>query len=153
MAEILSPDSVYLDLGSCRSKRQVLNELARLASETLNVDRQELLGALLERERLGTTGIGHGIAIPHAKLGSVKRVVALFARLDRPVDFEALDEHPSDLIVLLLAPLNADTDSLKALARISRVLRSPNLRQSLRTEGDPRTIYRLLTGKSECHAA
>lgn len=153
MAEILSPDAVYLDLASCRSKRQVLNELARLAAESIHVDRQELLAALLERERLGTTGIGHGIAIPHAKLASLKRVVALFARLDQPVDFEALDEHPSDLIVLLLAPQDADTDSLKALARISRVLRSPSLRKSLRTEGDPQAVYRLLTGKPECHAA
>lgn len=153
MTDILSPGAVFLDLTSCRSKRQVLNELSRLASDVVGVDRQELLNALLERERLGTTGIGHGIAIPHAKLASISRVVALFARLDQPVDFEALDERPSDLIVLLLAPQNADTDSLKALARISRVLRRPALRQSLRTEADPRMVYSLLTQKPECHAA
>jgi PTS system nitrogen regulatory IIA component len=153
IADILTPDTVHLDLASCRSKRQVLKELARLAADVVRVDQQQLLEALLERERLGTTGIGHGIAIPHAKLDGLDRVVALFARLDQPVDFEALDEHPSDLIFLLLAPKDADTDSLKALARISRLLRDPRLRQRLRQEKDRQAAYRLLTQKPECHAA
>ena len=153
IAEILGPSGVFLDLPSCRSKRQVLRELARLASSNLQLDRDAVLEALLARERLGTTGIGHGIAIPHAKLDQLDRVVALFVRLDQPVDFEALDEQPSDLIVLLLAPRGADTESLKALARVSRLLRSAGLRQRLRQEPDPRAIYRLLTQKPESHAA
>ena len=107
----------------------------------------------MERERLGTTGIGHGIAIPHARLAEVDRLVGLFARLDHPVDFEALDDQPSDLIFLLLAPDSADADSLKALARISRVLRDPGLRQRLRQERDRDAVYRMLTQKPECHAA
>ncbi|MGH6915177.1 MAG: PTS sugar transporter subunit IIA, partial [Geminicoccales bacterium] len=111
------------------------------------------LEALLERERLGTTGIGHGIAIPHARLGELDHLVGLFARLDQPVDFEALDDRPSDLIFLLLAPSSADADSLKALARISRVLRDPALQQRLRQEKDRQTVYRLLTQKPESHAA
>ena len=153
VADILSPNGVFLDLTSCRSKRQVLRALARLATEVVPVDQQKVLEALLDRERLGTTGVGHGIAIPHAKLASLDRVVALFARLDQPVDFESVDDRPSDLIVLLLAPVGADTDSLKALARISRLLRDQDLRQRLRQEKDARAVYRLLTQKPECHAA
>jgi PTS system nitrogen regulatory IIA component len=107
----------------------------------------------MERERLGTTGIGHGIAIPHARLPGLDRLVGLFARLEQPVDFESLDDQPSDLIFLLLAPDSADADSLKALARISRLLRDPGLRQRLRQEVDRDAVYRLLTQKPECHAA
>jgi len=153
IADIVGPEQVLLDLTSCRSKRQVLKELSRRAATVFGVDQQQLLDALMERERLGTTGVGHGIAIPHAKLDHLDRVVGLFARLDEPVDFEALDEQPSDLIFLLLAPSSADKDSLKALARISRLLRDPSVRQRLREERDQRAVYRLLTRKSECHAA
>lgn len=153
IADIVSREGVLLDLKSCRSKRQVLKELARQAAGVTGVDQQRLLDALLERERLGTTGIGHGIAIPHAKLDEIDRVVGLFARLDQPVDFESLDDQPSDLIFLLLAPNSADTASLKALARISRVLRQPSTRERLRQEPDRGAVYRMLIEKPECHAA
>jgi nitrogen PTS system EIIA component len=153
IADIVSPDGIILDLRSCRSKRQVLKELSRQAAHLTGIDQQRLLDALLERERLGTTGIGHGIAMPHAKLDEINRVVGLFARLDQPVDFESLDDQPSDLIFLLLAPNSADTTSLKALARISRLLRDPGMRERLRQEPDRRTVYRMLTEKPECHAA
>ena len=153
IADIVSPDGIILDLRSCRSKRQVLKELSRQAGHLTGIDQQRLLDALLERERLGTTGIGHGIAMPHAKLDEINRVVGLFARLDQPVDFESLDDQPSDLIFLLLAPNSADTTSLKALARISRLLRDPGTRERLRQEPDRRTVYRMLTEKPECHAA
>jgi PTS system nitrogen regulatory IIA component len=151
--EILSPDGVVLDLRTCHSKRQVLKELARHAAATVELDPQRLLEALLERERLGTTGIGHGIAIPHARMAELNRLVGLFARLDEPVDFEALDDQPSDLIFLLLAPDSADAESLKALARISRLLRDPNMQLRLRQEQDPQAVYRMLTQKPESHAA
>lgn len=153
IADIIAPDGIILDLRSCNSKRQVLKELAQKAAATLGLDPQQLLDALMERERLGTTGIGHGIAIPHARLAGLRRLVGLFARLDHPVDFESLDDHPSDLIFLLLAPDSADADSLKALARISRVLRDPALRERLRQERDRDAVYRMLTQKPECHAA
>jgi nitrogen PTS system EIIA component len=153
IADIIARDGIILDLKSCQSKRQVLKELARHAAAALGLDQQNLLDALMERERLGTTGIGHGIAIPHARLAEVDRLVGLFARLEQPVDFESLDDQPSDLIFLLLAPDSADADSLKALARISRVLRDPALRQRLRQERDREVVYRLLTQKPECHAA
>jgi PTS system nitrogen regulatory IIA component len=153
IADIIAPNGIILDLRSCNSKRQVLKELAQKAAATLGLDQQQLLDALMERERLGTTGIGHGIAIPHARLAGLSRLVGLFARLDHPVDFESLDDQPSDLIFLLLAPDSADADSLKALARISRVLRDPALRERLRQERDRDAVYRMLTQKPECHAA
>jgi PTS system nitrogen regulatory IIA component len=153
MSDILTPDGVILNLKSCSSKRQVLKELANYAAGTVKIEPQRLLDALLERERLGTTGIGHGIAIPHARLNELDHLVGLFARLDQPVDFEALDDQPSDLIFLLLAPNSADADSLKALARISRVLRDSGLQQRLRQEQDRKLVYRLLTQKPESHAA
>ena len=153
IAEIITPDRVVLNLRSCSSKRQVLKELAARAARAVGIDEQRLLEALVARERLGTTGIGHGIAIPHARLGELDHLVGLFARLDQPVDFEALDDRPSDLIFLLLAPSSADADSLKALARISRVLRDPALQQRLRQEKDPQTVYSLLIQKPESHAA
>jgi nitrogen PTS system EIIA component len=153
LADIITPSSIVLNFKSCSSKRQVLHELARRMAAVAGVEQQRLVEALTERERLGTTGIGHGIAIPHARLEGLDRLVGLFARLDQPVDFEALDEQPSDLIFLLLAPSAAEADSLKALARISRMLRDPGLRQRLRQEQDPRVVYRMLTQKPECHAA
>ncbi|MEM7021873.1 MAG: PTS sugar transporter subunit IIA [Pseudomonadota bacterium] len=153
LADIIAPENVVLNLQSCSSKRQVLRELARRGGGAAGMEQQTLLDALTERERLGTTGIGHGIAIPHARLEGLDRLVGMFVRLDQPVDFEALDEQPSDLIFLLLAPSNAEADSLKALARISRMLRDQGLRQRLRKESDPRAVYRMLTQKPECHAA
>ena len=153
IADILAPDSVIVDLRTCHSKHQVLKELAAHAAAVVGVDQQRLLEALMERERLGTTGIGHGIAIPHARMTEVKKLVGLFARLDHPVDFEALDDQPSDLIFLLLAPDSADADSLKALARISRLLRDPGLQRRLRLEQDRDAVYRMLTQKPESHAA
>lgn len=153
IADIITPDAVMLDIKSCNSKRQVLKVLAERAAGAAGLDPQRLLAALMERERLGTTGIGHGIAIPHARLPELERLIGLFARLDHPVDFEALDDQPSDLIFLLLAPDSADTDSLKALARISRLLRDAQLQERLRHERDHKVIYRMLTEKTNGHAA
>ena len=153
MVDIISPDGIVLDLKAGSSKRQVLKELAAHAAAMVEIDPQRLLEALMERERLGTTGVGHGIAIPHARMPELRRLIGLFARLDHPVDFEALDDQPSDLIFLLLAPDSADADSLKALARISRLLRDPGLQRRLRQEKDRQTMYRLLTQKPDSHAA
>jgi PTS system nitrogen regulatory IIA component len=153
LADIVPPEGIVLDLPGCTSKRQVLRELSARAATTLGIDQDRLLKALLERERLGTTGIGHGIAIPHAKLAELDRMVGLFARLDHAVDFEAVDDVPSDLIFLLLAPLGADTDSLKALARISRLVRDPAVRERLRVEQDRRAVHGILSHKPASHAA
>jgi PTS system nitrogen regulatory IIA component len=153
IADILSPQGVFVDLKASTSKRQVLKELAEHAAGLVDIDAQQLLGALLERERLGTTGVGHGIAIPHARLDQLDKVVGLFAKLSEPIDFEALDDQPSDLIFMLLAPNSADADSLKALARVSRVLRDTGLQQRLRQARDADAVYRMLTEKPESHAA
>lgn len=153
LADIVPLEGIVLDLPGCTSKRQVLRDLAALAASTLQIDKNRLLEALLERERLGTTGIGHGIAIPHAKLAELDRVVGMFARLDRAVDFEAVDDLPSDLIFMLLAPVGADTDSLKALARISRLVRDPAVRERLRAEQDRRVVHAILANKTTSHAA
>ena len=150
--DLITPSRVVPALRAT-SKKQVLQELARRAAEATGLHERTVFDVLLERERLGTTGVGHGIAIPHGKLPELKQLYGLFARLDHPVDFESLDDLPSDLIFLLLAPDSADADSLKALARISRVLRDPGLRQRLRQETDRDAVYRMLTQKPECHAA
>jgi PTS system nitrogen regulatory IIA component len=108
---------------------------------------------LLERERLGTTGVGNGIAIPHGKLAGLKQLFGMFARLEQPVDFDAIDEQPVDLIFLLLAPEAAGADHLKALARVSRLLRDRSVCEKLRGANQADAIYALLTESPASHAA
>jgi PTS system nitrogen regulatory IIA component len=105
---------------------------------------REILDVLMQRERLGSTAIGSGIAIPHGKLPKLDRLFGLFARLDRPIDFEALDGQPVDLIFLLLAPANAGADHLKALARIARLLRDVDMTRLLRDSSDREALYAVL---------
>jgi PTS system nitrogen regulatory IIA component len=153
IAEILSPAGVVVDMKPCGSKRPLLKELAERAATLVGTDSRRLLKALLERERLGSTGIGHGIAIPHARLDEMERVVSLFARLDHAVEFEAPDDQPCDLIFLILAPNFADAESLNALDRVARALRDPGLRQWLRQTQDAEMVYQMPTEKPESHAA
>jgi PTS system nitrogen regulatory IIA component len=135
------------------SKKQALQELARRAAEITGVHERQIFDVLLERERLGTTGVGNGIAIPHGKLADVKQMFGLFARLEHPVDFEAIDEQPVDLIFLLLAPEGAGADHLKALARVSRLLRDRAICEKLRGADQAEAIYALLTDRAHSHAA
>jgi PTS system nitrogen regulatory IIA component len=135
------------------SKKQALQELARRAAEITGVHERQIFDVLLERERLGTTGVGNGIAIPHGKLADVKKMFGLFARLEHPVDFEAIDEQPVDLIFLLLAPETAGADHLKALARVSRLLRDRAVCEKLRGANQPAALYALLTETAQSHAA
>ena len=144
-SELLRPECVLADL-KASSKKQVLQQLAGLAAEISGADEREIFDALLERERLGTTGVGHGIAIPHAKLPGLKHLSALFARLEHPVDFEAVDEDPVDLVFLLLAPESAGADHLKALARVSRVLRDEDMCAKLRGSEGSDALFALLAG-------
>ncbi|MDH5189454.1 MAG: PTS sugar transporter subunit IIA, partial [Rhodospirillaceae bacterium] len=104
-------------------------------------------------ERLGTTGVGHGIAIPHGKLASLDRLYGMFARLDQPIDFNSIDEHPVDIIFLLLAPETAGADHLKALARVSRLLRDNDVCEKLRETEEPEALFALLTDGSSSQAA
>ena len=152
IAELLSPDSVIANL-KATSKKQALQELARRAAEATGLHERTVFDVLLERERLGTTGVGHGIAIPHGKLPELKQLYGLFTRLEQPVDFDAIDEQPVDLIFLLLAPETAGADHLKALARVSRLLRDRAVCEKLRGANQPDALYALLTETAQSHAA
>ncbi len=153
MSELLTPERIALDLKP-KSKRQLLKELARLVSKEEGLDPELVLEALLERERLGTTAIGEGIAIPHAKIKDLDHLVGAFVRLAEAVDFEAVDEVPVDLVFLLLAPESTSSaEHLKALARLARLLRDPEVRARLRSEEDVEHIYRLLTQRPHSQAA
>ena len=136
-----------------KSKKQVLQDLAQRAAGQTGLDQREIFETLLQRERLGSTGVGHGIAIPHGKLESLDKIVSFFARLDAPIDFDSIDDQPVDLVFLLLAPESAGADHLKALARISRLLREPAAIEKLRGSKDEAALYSVLTEPAASHAA
>ena len=152
LAEIISPRGVIANL-RVSSKKQALQELAKRAAEITGEPERAVFEVLLERERLGTTGVGNGIAIPHGKLASLPRLYALFAKLEHPIDFDAIDEQPVDLICLLLAPQTAGADHLKALAQVSRLLRDRQVCEKLRGANSGEAIYALLTEAPASHAA
>jgi PTS system nitrogen regulatory IIA component len=152
IAELVAPDRVLVGLRP-GSKRQLPQELADEAAATCGLDAKSILDLLIQREKLGTTGVGEGIAIPHAKVAGLPKLIGFFSRLAKPVDFDALDDKPVDLVFLLLAPEDAGADHLKALARIARILRDPALCAQLRQASDPRRALTLLTGGPESHAA
>jgi PTS system nitrogen regulatory IIA component len=148
LGSLVTPDRVLLDL-KATSKRQVLRSLAQAAARVTGVDAEVILEALLQRERLGTTGLGGGIAIPHARVPGLASFTGFFARLAKPVDFEAVDGAPVDLVFLLLAPEGTGTDHLKALARIARLLREEEFRTALRTCPDRAKVHAILAGRPE----
>jgi PTS system nitrogen regulatory IIA component len=135
------------------NKRQVLQELARKAATITGHNESAIFEVLNERERLGTTGIGHGIAIPHGKLPGLDRVYGLFAKLERPIDFDAIDDQPVDLVFLLLAPANCGADHLKALAKVSRMLRDRMLCEKVRGSSTCDAIYALMSPTQDRNAA
>ncbi|NKB44104.1 MAG: PTS IIA-like nitrogen regulatory protein PtsN [Alphaproteobacteria bacterium] len=150
ISDLLQPDAVISLKAS--SKKQVLQELAKKAAAVTGIGERKIFDTLLERERLGTTGVGNGIAIPHGKLADLNRLHGVFARLEKSVDFEAIDDHPVDLIFLLLAPEQAGADHLKALARVSRLLRDPANCDKLRGATNTDGLYMVLI-QSEAQAA
>jgi len=135
------------------SKKQALHVLATKASTVFDLDEAVVLDLLLERERLGTTGVGNGVAIPHAKVPGLNAPRGIFARLDQAVDFDAIDDQPVDLIFLLLAPEGAGAEHLKALARVSRMFRNGALCEKLRASHDKTALFALLSEPSEPTAA
>ena len=143
ITDLVTPAAVVASL-KATSKKQAVQELARRAGELTGEQERAIFDVLLERERLGTTGVGDGVAIPHGKLPNLRRLVGVFARLERPIDFEAIDEQPVDLIFLLLAPGTAGADHLKALARVSRLLRDRQMREKLRGSETREALYALL---------
>ena len=152
IADLIEPAGVVAKLRAT-SKKQALQDLARRAAEITGQPERSIFEVLIERERLGTTGVGNGIAIPHGKLAGLDRLHGLFARLERPIDYDSIDEQPVDLICLLLAPETAGADHLKALARVSRLLRDRSICEKLRGSDEADAIYALLTESTASHAA
>jgi nitrogen PTS system EIIA component len=136
-----------------KDKKQALQDLSGLAARLTGLTDREVFDALLQRERLGSTGFGHGIAIPHVKFRSLKSIVCVFAHLVEPIAYESPDGEPVDLIFLLLGPEHASGDHLKALARISRLVRDPAALQRLRATSDKESLFAVLTEPATSHAA
>lgn len=150
--DFLSPEAVAPAL-KVNSKKQALHDLSAQASRLIGRDEREIFDTLLQRERLGATGIGEGVAIPHGKLPNLDRMFGLFARLEKPIDFEALDGEPVDMLFLLLAPEGAGADHLKALARVARMLREPGTHERIRSARDASALYAVLTQEPSPRAA
>lgn len=150
--DLIEPNAILPSL-KVSTRKQALQELSERAEEVSGLPAREIFDALLQRERLGSTGVGGGIAIPHGKLPRVGRMIGLFARLERPIDYEALDGEPVDLIFLLLAPESAGADHLKALSKVARALRDQRLTSRLRATRDASGLYLLLTQSPTHNAA
>ena len=127
--------------------------MSDIAADLTGLNARDIFDAVLQRERLGSTGVGQGVAIPHARLAGVKEVVGVFARLRTPVDFESIDGRPADLIFMLIAPDDAGAEHLKALARVSRLLRREDVRQRLRAAPDADAVHAVLAGEPASDAA
>jgi PTS system nitrogen regulatory IIA component len=147
IADLITPESVLPQLRAA-NKKQALQEVARRAAAMTKIHDRAIYDVLFERERLGTTGIGMGIGIPHGKLAGLDRLYGIFARLERPIPFEAIDDQPVDLIFALLAPENAGADHLKALALVSRLLRDRSVCSKLRGTDRGDALYGLLTDRT-----
>lgn len=152
IADLITPAAVIPNLRAT-SKKQALQDLAKKAADLTGLAERAVFDVLLERERLGTTGVGNGIAIPHGKLNELDRLYGVFARLERPINFDSIDEQPVDLIFLLLAPESAGADHLKALARVSRLLRDKGVCEKLRGTENADALYALLTESPASRAA
>jgi PTS system nitrogen regulatory IIA component len=144
LRDLLSADAIIPNL-NVTSKKQALQEIARRASRVTGLDERAIFDTLLERERLGTTGVGNGIAIPHGKLDGLTRPYGVFARLAKPIEFDAIDDQPVDMLFTLLAPLDAGADHLKALARVSRLFRNQDICEKLRGSDTAEALYGLMT--------
>ncbi len=152
LTDLVAHDAVLPAL-KVNSKKSALQEMCDRAAAVSDLPAREIFDSVLQRERLGSTGIGNGIAIPHGKLPKCNKIFGVFARLERPIDFESLDGAPVDLIFLLVAPLAAGADHLKALARVARVLRDPAITAKLRATRDASGLFALLTQIPTSHAA
>ena len=143
IGDLLEPSAVA-ERASAGNKRQALSTVADVAARHIGGDPAALLAALLEREAQGSTGVGGGVALPHAQVAGLQRVRAVFLRLDEPVAFGSVDDHPVDLIFALFAPPEAGADHLRALARVSRLLRRRDMREQLRAARSPDAVHALL---------
>jgi PTS system nitrogen regulatory IIA component len=151
-SQLIKPEGVLSAL-RVNGKKQALQEMSERAAQVSGLPPREIFDALLQRERLGSTGVGDGVAIPHGKLAKCEQIFGVFARLDRPIDFEAPDGLPVDLIFMLIAPETAGADHLKALAMSARLLRNGAIAAQLRATRDPTALYALLTMGPTSNAA
>jgi len=151
LADILAEKAVLACTG-IKSKRQLFEELASKAAELSDLSREDILAAITGREELGSTGLGNGIAIPHGKIAGLDGVIAVFARLDQPIEFDAVDDQPVDIVMLLLAPAGSGADHLKALSRVARLLRTESVVDELRRTSNVNELYALLRTPLEAAA-
>jgi PTS system nitrogen regulatory IIA component len=152
LTDLIAPNAIIPAL-KVNGKKQAIRELAARAAELTGQGERAILEILLQREKLGSTAVGNGVAIPHGKLPKLGRLFGLFARLERPINFEALDSQPVDLVFLLLAPEAAGADHLKALARVARLLRDPEIARKLRESSDADALYAVLAMSPASSAA
>ena len=152
LSEILRPECVKL-LSGATSKKRLFQDIAELAENVYGIAQTTVLDALLERETLGPTGVGQGVALPHARLDEVDRVCGLFFRLERPLEFESVDRQPVDIVFTLFAPEKSGVEHLKALALVSRTLRDQATRAKLRANDDAATLHTILTEQTSSQAA
>ncbi|WP_404335907.1 PTS sugar transporter subunit IIA [Sphingomonas sp. MMS12-HWE2-04] len=152
LSDFIAPEAVLADLGAA-NKKTLFQQLGAAAARAYDLDARQVAERLAEREKLGSTGFGGGIAIPHGKIEGLRRVSGVFARLAQPVDFGALDELPVDLVFMLISPAGAGADHLKALACVSRRLRDRNFAAKLRGAGSPDALFALLAGVETRDAA
>jgi PTS system nitrogen regulatory IIA component len=152
LSDLLTPDAIVAGL-SAGNKKTLFHQLGQIAARAYGLDPRAVADRLGEREKLGSTGFGGGIAIPHGKLDGLREVTGVFVRLDKPVDFAAVDELPVDLVFMMLSPVGAGAEHLKALARVSRRLRDRGFAAKLRGAGSPDALYALLTGVEARDAA
>lgn len=151
MTSFLASTDVIVDMrATC--KRSVLRQLSAHAAKSAPVSEAALLESLSTREQLGTTGIGHGVAVPHARIG-IPQMRGIFARLDEPVDFDAIDEQPVDLVFMLLAPQQSEADHLKALSRIARLFRTPGKIAAMRGAVDREALFNIAVSAADAQAA
>ncbi|MGA7713937.1 MAG: PTS IIA-like nitrogen regulatory protein PtsN [Rhizomicrobium sp.] len=144
IADLLSPEGVVAAL-KVQGKKQLLQDLSARAAAIVRLPDRRIFETLNERERLGTTGVGQGIAIPHGRLADIDKITGVFARLDPPIEYDAVDNLPVDLVFMLLAPEGAGADHLKALARVSRLLRNQAVCEKLRAAKSAEALYAILT--------
>lgn len=150
--DLLKPGAVKA-VSTVSSKKMLLHTLADLASHVHGLDAETTVHALQNRETLGPTGVDHGVALPHARIAGLDEVKAVFVRLEKPIDFNAVDRQPVDLFFCLLAPENAGVEHLKALALISRTMRDAAICAKLRANDDPDTLYTIITETQRLQAA
>jgi PTS system nitrogen regulatory IIA component len=148
ISNLLAPQAVVPAL-KVQSKKQLLQELASQAHLQTAIAERRIFETLVERERLGSTGVGQGIAVPHGRMPEAQAITGLFARLETPIDYEAVDSQPVDLVFMLLAPEDAGADHLKALARVSRLLRSAAVCEKLRGAASAEALYAILTSSPD----